>query len=159
MKLRSALGMSSDAIIASRTKEAAVETLIAHLEEKQVLVSRSVQGYMPQRVRGRISGLTVKDPKVPYIFLARETKVTRKSRSGVSCSPCRCFSPCSQMASSPPSPSTRRRSGSSLASEYDITGEFLMPEAFLVEQNAQTASDVRSLLIISRSRQVRSRFD
>lgn len=45
--------------------------MIERLEANQVLVSRSVQNYMPQRLTHvQFSGMTVRDNKVPYIFLA-----------------------------------------------------------------------------------------
>lgn len=45
--------------------------MIERLEANQVLVSRSVQNYMPQRLAHvKFSGMTVRDNKVPYIFLA-----------------------------------------------------------------------------------------
>ncbi|MGJ5589788.1 ImmA/IrrE family metallo-endopeptidase [Micrococcus lylae] len=54
-----------------RTKEAAVKYYIEHLEDAQVLVARSVRGFMPQPLdRVRFSGVTIRDSKVPYIFLA-----------------------------------------------------------------------------------------
>lgn len=50
--------------------QTALELVIAKLEAKQVLVSRSVRGYMPQLIKVHFSGMTVRDSKVPYIFLA-----------------------------------------------------------------------------------------
>ncbi|MER3391034.1 MAG: hypothetical protein RIC81_00800 [Microcella pacifica] len=70
-KLVTALGLEMDTFRRARTKEIALEILIDHLEANQVLVSRSVRGYMPQILDGvHFSGMTVRDPKVPYIFLA-----------------------------------------------------------------------------------------
>lgn len=47
-----------------------MELLITHLEGTHILVSRSVNGFMPQTLRkAKFSGLTVKDDKVPYVFL------------------------------------------------------------------------------------------
>jgi hypothetical protein len=69
-KLLAALGLDLDAIRRARTKEIALEMLIERLEDSQVLVSRSVRGFMPQILDGvHFSGMTVRDPKVPYIFL------------------------------------------------------------------------------------------
>lgn len=68
--LLSALGLTTATIHAARSKEAAVELLIAHLEAAHILVSRSVNGFMPQTLsKAKFSGLTVKDAKVPYVFL------------------------------------------------------------------------------------------
>jgi hypothetical protein len=69
-KLAAALGLDLDAIRRARTKEIALEMLIERLEANQVLVSRSVRGFMPQILDGvHFSGMTVRDTKVPYIFL------------------------------------------------------------------------------------------
>ncbi|MCK6065719.1 MULTISPECIES: hypothetical protein [Microbacterium] len=72
-KLRSAIGLSQDDLRACRKKETALELIIDRLEDNQVLVSRSVNNYMPQRLThadARFSGMTVRDNKVPFIFLA-----------------------------------------------------------------------------------------
>lgn len=69
--LMSALGLSHDRLRACRSKEKALDLMIERLEANQVLVSRSVQNYMPQRLTHvKFSGMTVRDNKVPYIFLA-----------------------------------------------------------------------------------------
>lgn len=56
----------------AKTKEAAVDVFINRLEANQVLVSRSAQHHMPQEIprRAKFSGLTIKDKRVPFIFLA-----------------------------------------------------------------------------------------
>lgn len=70
-RLMSAIGLSDESLRACRTKEKALEMMIDRLEANQVLVSRSVQHYMPQRLTHvQFSGLTIRDNKVPYIFLA-----------------------------------------------------------------------------------------
>lgn len=69
--LMSALGLSHDQLRACRTKAKALDLMIERLEASQVLVSRSVQHYMPQRLTHvKFSGMTIRDNKVPYIFLA-----------------------------------------------------------------------------------------
>jgi hypothetical protein len=71
LTLRAALGFTAADIKAAKTKEDAFELLIDRFEAQQVLVSRSQQNYMPQRLRDRakFSGMCVRDKKVPYIFL------------------------------------------------------------------------------------------
>lgn len=70
-KLASAIDLDHDEIRKCRKKETALELIIDRLEGNQILVSRSVNNYMPQRLTHvRFSGLTVRDNKVPYIFLA-----------------------------------------------------------------------------------------
>ncbi|WP_067247117.1 hypothetical protein [Microbacterium resistens] len=69
--LMTALGLSGESLRACRTKEKALDLMIDRLEANQVLVSRSVQNYMPQRLTHvKFSGMAIRDNKVPYIFLA-----------------------------------------------------------------------------------------
>ncbi|TFD12895.1 hypothetical protein E3T35_06300 [Cryobacterium sp. TMT1-2-2] len=70
-KLMAAIGLSHEAIRACRKKGDALELMIERLEANQVLVARSVQHYMPQRLSHvKFSGMTIRDNKVPFIFLA-----------------------------------------------------------------------------------------
>lgn len=69
-KLMGLLGITSEDLRGASTKEAAFELLIDRLEANQVLVAQSQNNFMPQQLRGiKFSGITVKDPKVPYIFM------------------------------------------------------------------------------------------
>lgn len=53
------------------SKEAALQVLVRQLEAKQILVSQSTRLHMPQLLDGvKFSGFTVKDKKVPFVFLA-----------------------------------------------------------------------------------------
>lgn len=64
------LDLTPGAIQAQKNKAAAVELLIDHLEARHVLVARSVRGYMPQNLtKTKFSGITVRDPKAPYVFI------------------------------------------------------------------------------------------
>jgi hypothetical protein len=70
-KLMAALGLSHEAIRSASNKANALAYLVERLESRQILVSQSVQHFMPQRLTGvKFSGMTIKDAKVPYIFLA-----------------------------------------------------------------------------------------
>jgi Zn-dependent peptidase ImmA (M78 family) len=71
-RLLKALSLDLSDIRAAKTKEAAVDLVISRLEAKQVLVSRSAQHHMPQEIprRAKFSGMTIKDKRVPFIFLA-----------------------------------------------------------------------------------------
>lgn len=70
-KLMATIGLSHDAISGCRKKADALELMIDRLEANQVLVARSVQHYMPQRLSHvKFSGMTIRDSKVPFIFLA-----------------------------------------------------------------------------------------
>lgn len=71
-RLMSVLEIGPRDLVNARNKSSALRLLIDRLEAKQVLVARSAKDHMPQRIprRAKFSGITVKDPKVPYIFLA-----------------------------------------------------------------------------------------
>jgi hypothetical protein len=70
-KLMSAIGLTHENLLSCRKKDSALDLIIDRLEANQVLVSRSVQNYMPQRLTHvRFSGMTIRDNKVPFIFLA-----------------------------------------------------------------------------------------
>ncbi len=70
--LRAALGFTLAELHAHGKKERAFDYLIERFEAQQVFVSRNQPGYMLQRVPPgvKFSGLTVKDIKIPYLFLA-----------------------------------------------------------------------------------------
>lgn len=70
-KLMAAIGLTHEEISARSRKADVLELMIDRLEENQVLVARSVQHYMPQRLSHvKFSGMTIRDNKVPFIFLA-----------------------------------------------------------------------------------------
>jgi len=131
-KLVAALNLDLHAVRRARTKAIALEMLIDHVEANQILVSRSVRGFMPQILDGvHFSGMTVRDRKVPYIFLAggdhgdfqeppgRQiftlTLMTVLVARGI-------FAPVTYDANST-APDAGR--------EYDIVGEILMPASEL----------------------------
>ena len=66
------VGFTLGDIRSAKTKQAAVDLLIARLEAKQIFVSRSAQHYMPQGMpsEAKFSGMTINDKKAPFIFLA-----------------------------------------------------------------------------------------
>lgn len=70
--LMDAIGFTLGDIRSAKTKQAAVELLIARLETKQIFVSRSAQHYMPQGMPSHVkfSGMTIKDKQAPFVFLA-----------------------------------------------------------------------------------------
>jgi hypothetical protein len=71
LKLMTLLGITAETIRGVNKKETATQHLIDAFEAKQILVAQSQNNYMPQLLRGvRFSGITIKDFKVPYIFLA-----------------------------------------------------------------------------------------
>lgn len=71
-KLMAALELHPMELRGTAKKGDALNLLIERLEAKNILVAQSVQDLMPQQLpKGKIfSGMTVKDPKVPFIFIA-----------------------------------------------------------------------------------------
>lgn len=70
-KLRAALGLDRESMRAARRRADLLDLMIARLEAHQILVSmRAPRGVMPQELKAKFSGITIKDSKVPYIFLA-----------------------------------------------------------------------------------------
>lgn len=69
--LMSEIDLTHTEIRSCKKKEDALDLIIRKLEKKQILISRSVQNYMPQRLSHvSFSGITIRDSKIPYIFLA-----------------------------------------------------------------------------------------
>ena len=71
-RLMDKLQLSPSDLQRTRNKTAALNLLVAKLESQNVLVAQSVKKYMPQKMpkNAKFSGMTVKDSKVPYIFIA-----------------------------------------------------------------------------------------
>ncbi|BCW35954.1 hypothetical protein StoSoilA2_20100 [Arthrobacter sp. StoSoilA2] len=142
--LINALGLDRDAIRQVRKKEAALELIIKRLEANQVLVSRSVRGYMPQLIEVHFSGMTVRDSKVPYIFLTGGDHGDFQEPYGrqiftlvlMAVLVARgIFAPVSYDANST-APDAGR--------EYDIVGEILMPAAEMQGIILQDPDDVKA---------------
>ncbi|WP_370186956.1 hypothetical protein [Aeromicrobium sp.] len=130
--LMSAIGLTHEALLACRTKERALDLIIQRLESRQVLVSRSVQHYMPQRLTHvDFSGMTIRDAKVPYIFLAGGDHGDYQEPVGRTIFTLalmavlvarRVFAPVTWDAES---------TATDLGREYDIAGAMLMPASSL----------------------------
>jgi hypothetical protein len=71
-KLLSVLELSRQSIREAKTKDAALEVIIRRLEANQIFVSKSAKNWMPQQIpsTAKFSGMTIKDKKVPFVFLA-----------------------------------------------------------------------------------------
>jgi len=144
-KLMSAIGLTHDEMRACRTKERALDLMIERLESKQVLVSRSVQHYMPQRLdHVDFSGMTIRDAKVPYIFLAGGDHGDHQEPVGRTIFTLtlmavlvarRIFSPVTWDAES---------TATDLGREYDIAGSILMPASSLRRLSLSSLEDIVS---------------
>lgn len=72
-KIMASLDLDPSALRGAKMKKGdALSLLVEKLETKNVLVAQSAQHHMPQDLPGGqiFSGMTVKDPKVPFIFIA-----------------------------------------------------------------------------------------
>lgn len=144
-KLMAALGLTHDAIRAAPNKGKALEYLVACLESRQILVSQSVQHFMPQRLSGvRFSGMTIKDSKVPYIFLAGGDPGDYQEPDGRRIFTLtlmsvliarRVFAPVTYDGSSV---------GTEVRREYDIVGEMLMPASALSDVSLASLDEIRA---------------
>jgi hypothetical protein len=144
-RLMSAIGLTHEAMRACRTKERALNLMIERLESNQILVSRSVQHYMPQRLTHvDFSGMTIRDAKVPYIFLAGGDHGDYQEPVGRTIFTLalmavlvarRIFSPVTWNAES---------TATDLGGEYDIAGAMLMPASSLRHLSLSSLDDVVS---------------
>ncbi|QWF20501.1 hypothetical protein KM427_16100 [Nocardioides sp. LMS-CY] len=71
-KLMGLINLSPTDLRNTKNKGDALALLVEKLEAQHVLVAQSAKNYMPQQMPkgARFSGMTVKDNKVPYIFIA-----------------------------------------------------------------------------------------
>lgn len=144
-RFMSAIGLTHEAMRACRTKERALDLMIERLESNQVLVSRSVQHYMPQRLTHvDFSGMTIRDAKVPYIFLTGGDHGDHQEPVGRTIFTLalmsvlvarRIFSPVTWDAES---------TATDLGDEYDIAGAMLMPASSLQHLSLTSLDDVVS---------------
>lgn len=143
--LATKLGLSHAEIRDSRTGARALELLIERLESRQVLVSRSVQHFMPQRLdHVRFSGLTIRDRKVPYIFLAGGDHQDLEEPVGRTFFTLalltvliarRIFAPVTFDASA---------DGASFGREYDIAGALLMPRHEVISLRGASVDEIKA---------------
>ena len=125
-RLASLLGV--DRMRTARTKGDALEALIAGLEANQVFVSRSVPHYMPQRLNHvSFSGMTIRDNKVPYIFLAGGDHGDYQEPEGRTTFTLGLLAVLVARKVFAPVTWDGQSTGSDVGPEYDITGAMLMP--------------------------------
>ncbi|WP_139346537.1 ImmA/IrrE family metallo-endopeptidase [Sinomonas mesophila] len=144
-KLMDALGLSNDSIMSVRKKEDALELLIARLEANQVLVSRSVNNFMPQRITGvKFSGMTIKDAKVPYIFLSGGDHGDYQEPAGRMLFTLALMSVLVARKIFAPVTYDGSSTGSDVGREYDIVGAMLMPREALRSTSLGSLDEVKA---------------
>ncbi|MCT1776222.1 hypothetical protein [Brachybacterium sp. p3-SID957] len=144
-RLSSALGLSHEMLRTCRSKADALDLMIERLEANQVLVSQSVQHHMPQRLTHvKFSGMSIRDNKVPYIFLAGGDHGDDQEPTGRTIFTLtlmtvlvarRIFAPMTWDGGSTETDPGR---------EYDIAGAMLMPTERMKSINPTTLDDMRA---------------
>lgn len=143
-RLMTALHLSHEDLKTVRTKQAALELMIDRLESKQILVSRSVPNYMPQRlVKVQFSGMTVRDNKVPYIFLAGGEHGDHQEPVGRTIFTLALLTVLVARRIFAPMTWNGGRIEVNVAREYDIVGAMLMPSADLREIMPSSIEDMK----------------
>jgi hypothetical protein len=143
-RLLDALGLERNTLTQARTKKRALEILIEHLEARQVLVSLSVRGFMPQLIQVKFSGLTIKDKKVPYIFLARGDHGDDQEPEGRQLFTLTLLAVLVARGIFAPVTYDGRSPTVGPGREYDVVGEILMPEAAVRGLDLQTLEDLKT---------------
>lgn len=141
-RLTDLLGITPETIRGAPKKDAAVDRLIIRLEANQVLVSQSQRLFMPQLLSGiHFTGMTVKDTKVPYIFLPSGDEGERISPAGrrtftltlLAVLVARgIFAPVNYDSTAPATTGQY---------EYDLTAQILMPAAEFKKLRFRTRAD------------------
>lgn len=145
VKLLAEIGLRQHELRGLRTKEKALELLIERLEASQILVSRSVQNYMPQRLTHvKFSGMTIRDNVVPFIFLAGGDHMDYQEPVGRTIFTLalmtvligrRIFAPMTWDGAS---------MGTDVGREYDIAGAMLMPSNYMKDLAPTSLEDMKN---------------
>lgn len=145
-RLMSAIGLSHDELRACRKKETALELMIDRLEASQVLVSRSVNNHMPQRLThtdASFSGMTVRDNKIPYIFLAGGDHGDREEPVGRTIFTLTLLTVLVARRMFQPMTWDGGSAESEPGLEYDIAGAMLMPAEQLNARRLSSLEDIK----------------
>jgi hypothetical protein len=129
-KLMNALEISRADIRKYKPKARAVDVIVEKLEAQQVLVSRSAKDHMPQRLpaRAKFSGMTIKDAKVPYIFLASGDEGEHLEPAGRKVFTLTLLSVLLARGTFAPVTYDGHTNDTTAPREYEVTAEILMPE-------------------------------
>lgn len=140
-KLLNALGLFPGQLRSTKSRATALELIIARLEANQVLVSQSQNNFMPQLLRGvKFSGMTIKDAKVPYIFLAGGDEGDHQEPTGRRIFTLTLMGVLVARGIFAPVTYDGHSTSSDGGREYNIVGEILMPAAEM-RQAVLTALD------------------
>ncbi len=144
-KLMTTIGLNQEAMRGCRNKQQAQDLLIERLESSLVLVSRSVQHHMPQRLHGvRFSGLTIRDNKVPFIFLAGGDHGDQQEPVGRTTFTLALMAVLVARKIFKPVTWDAQSAETNLGREYDIAGAMLMPTARMQELRPLSLDNMKS---------------
>lgn len=144
-KLMSAIGLTHEAMRSCKKKEPALELLIGLLEANQVLVARSVQNYMPQRLAHvTFSGMTVRDPKIPIVFLAGGEHGDNQEPVGRTVFTLTLMAVLVARRIFKPITWDGQSTGTDLGREYDTAAAMLMPAARMRALSPVSLDDMKS---------------
>lgn len=144
-KLMDGIGLGQDDLRQCANKAKALDLLIERLESRQILVSRSVQNYMPQRLnRVNFSGMTIRDKSVPYIFLAGGDHGDQQEPVGRTIFTLTLMAVLVARRIFKPVTWDGQSTGTDFGREYDIAGSILMPTGRMNEIAPLSLDDVKT---------------
>ena len=145
--VRAALGLGPHDTRNARTKAAAVELLIRKLESRQVFVARSSQHYMPQEMphHAKFSGMTIRDKKVPFIFLASGNEGEQLEPDGRKLFTLTLLTVLIARGTFAPVNYDGHTTDATSPREYELTAEILLPAADMRNLAFGDLDDIRSV--------------
>jgi hypothetical protein len=146
-KLLSVLGLSRQAIREAKTKEAALEVIIRRLEANQVFVSKSAKNWMPQQIpsSAKFSGMTIRDKKVPFVFLASGDEGEQLEAAGRKVFTLTLLAVLISTGTFAPVNYDGHTKEAESPREYELTAEILMPAAEFRMQRISSLQSIRDL--------------
>lgn len=146
-RLMAALELEPTALRETKNKGKALDLLVAKLEAQHVLVSQSSKGYMPQQMpkRTKFSGMTIKDSKVPYIFIASGDEGERMEPTGRKVFTLTLLAVLIARGTFATVTYSGHTSDETAPREYELTAEILMPFAHFHRADLSTLDAVREV--------------
>jgi hypothetical protein len=140
------LGLRRSQLRAATTKEAAIETFVQRLEATQVFVARSAQNHMPQRLpaRVRFSGLTLKDRKIPFVFLASGDEREGSEPAGRRLFTLALMTVLIAKGRFAPVTYSGHTKDDFVSAEYDLAAEILMPRHEMVDLSLVSLESIKT---------------
>lgn len=145
VKLMDLLRLSPAELRNAKTKGDALAVLIGRLESQHVFVAQSAKNYMPQQMPkgARFSGMTVKDNKVPFIFIASGDEGEKFEPAGRRVFTLTLLAVLVARGTFATVTYKDHTSDETTFREYEITAEILMPAADFKRADLRTLDAVR----------------